>query len=134
MEVEGHFLRVEALQNSPPPSSFILPPVSLCSWNPDTLPLDGTSPHVLQDGGMSPVLPSVLLWTGQAQGFHGAGAGVLEVLAALLARRQRAGLKTVAHGRHTPLFSECKFEHWCRCWCSALTSALPQYQMALMTL
>lgn len=27
-----------------------------------------------------------------------------------------------------------KCEHWCTCWCLVLTSALPQYQMALMTL
>lgn len=72
------------------PSSLIcLPSVFLCSRNPDTLPLDSVPPHLFQERGMrlSPVPPSIfplpVLLAEQAQGFQRAGAGVLEVLAAL---------------------------------------------------
>lgn len=94
---------------------------------------------------LSPVLSLLILLAEQAQGFQRACAGVLEVLTALQ-QENRAG---TTFGRcHTATMLNLKvrtFLLWAHVssWGSrapsmslgsVLTSALPQYQMALMTL
>lgn len=71
-----------------------------CSRNPDSLPLDGVSPHFFQKPGMSPVLsfvrPLPVLLAEQEQGFHGFGAGVLQVLTTLEKKNQETSDRTIS--------------------------------------
>lgn len=63
--------------------SFSRVQLFLCSRNPDSLPLNGISPHFFHERGMSTVCPLLVLLVEQVQGLQRVCAGVLKVLTAL---------------------------------------------------